>query len=123
MNRHPIAVVLLLIASLVGTPVLSVAAIAHGKGADQGHHSVMSADEPGMAHNCSQHNDTGNESRATNHDDCAKQCCKNCAPVFSLFTIPSVSVDQRSSNAVIGLVTPHQGYESGVRDRPPRLAI
>ena len=123
MNRHPIAVVLLLIASLVGTPVLSVAAIAHGKGADQGHHSMMSADESGMAHNCNQYIDTGYEAPVTNHDDCAKQCCKNCAPVFSLFTIPSVSVDQRSCNAVIGLVMPHKAYKSDVRDRPPRFSF
>ena len=123
MNRHPAAVLLLLIVSLVGTPILSVAAIAHGKGADQDHYFMMSADKSDLAHNCSQHIDIGNKAPATNHDDCAKQCCKNCAPVFSLFTIPSISLVQRSCNAVIGLVAPHKAYESDVHDRPPRFTF
>ncbi|KPK11881.1 MAG: hypothetical protein AMJ68_04115 [Acidithiobacillales bacterium SG8_45] len=119
MNRRPAVLLLLLIVSLVGAPLLSVASIAPGNGAAQDHPLMMLASKSDMAKDCARHTETSNDEPVMDHNDCAKQCCNSCTPVFSLFTIPSISVVEHSCNAVVGQVAPYKGYEPDARDRPP----
>ena len=122
MNRVRFPLMLMVVVSLLGTPLVTAASAMWDRGSMDSHHMSMSATSA-LAPDCDQHCKAGDDVPVKSHDNCGQQCCSNCGPAYSVVAGPIFPAIAVVSDAVAASADPDIEFQPDTRDHPPRLLV